>query len=59
MPLWVWILVDLGILLVGGLWLAYLGWGLAGRASRISKVTKPMFDQIERIQAEVEQAGRR
>lgn len=50
MPLWGWILVDLGILIIGGLWWGYLIWNLAQRGKAIAKVTKPMTDQIERLE---------
>jgi len=50
MPFWGWILVDLGILIIGGLWWGYLIWNVAQRGAAAVKVIKPMTDQVARLQ---------
>ena len=54
MPFWGWLLIDLGILLVGGFWLTYLLWILFQRGRSVAKVMKPMVDAMDRLSPELE-----
>ena len=54
MPFWGWLLIDLGILLVGGFWLTYLLWVLFYRGRNIVRVMKPMFDALEKLEPHLE-----
>jgi hypothetical protein len=54
MPFWGWLLVDLGILLAGSVWLLFLLWIIAQRGKRLARVTKPVLDALERIKPELE-----
>ena len=54
MPFWGWLLIDLGILVVGGFWLTYLLWNLFQRGRSIARVMKPMFDALERLEPNLE-----
>jgi len=54
MPFWAWLLIDLGILLVGAVWWAFLGLGVAQRLARTAAVIKPSTDAASALSAELD-----
>jgi len=51
MPFWAWLLIDLGILILGAGWWAILGFDLANRGERLAHVVKPMLDAAAALEA--------
>jgi hypothetical protein len=57
MPFWAWLLIDLGILVLGAAWWGYLAYGLAQRGKRTMKYLQPLLDQANSLQNAVETPG--
>jgi len=57
MPFWGWLLVDLGILVLGAAWWAYLGYGLYQRGRKTQKMLQPLIDQANALQTAQETPG--
>ncbi|MFM7030446.1 MAG: hypothetical protein ACKOWK_05210 [Micrococcales bacterium] len=50
MPVWVWLIIDAGILLLGGAWLGVLGARVRRGARRIQRITEPAVRAAEALQ---------
>ena len=49
MPFWMWLLIDLGILLIGAAWLGYLLWELKFRADKVKQIIKPLLAKAQTL----------
>jgi hypothetical protein len=57
MPFWGWLLVDLGIVLAGAAWWAYLALGLVRRGRKTQRLLQPLIDQANALQVAQETPG--
>ena len=54
MALWVWLLIDLGILLIGAAWLGYLAWELKFRVDKVQEIIDPMLARAQTLESAIQ-----